>query len=246
MREKLKRIGNDKRHTFQGIFQFNGYKTDRYKNNLEYENPTFMLANLKIVQADSIELITDHIWMNLTKQFLKFGWLESEDMVQFDGRITSYTSKKGINYKIERPSKVKIFRKGVEINDSSTLNFFAREEIVEEIKKQNRNYYEARDFFFENYLSVPNYFKLKENWSEIQAVIVIGEERYTSEQFKEGFKDRNSLIDLYNKIQETDEHDLCQEFYNGLVSQKNRIDSNDVKNYLLKIENVDYGRAYFD
>lgn len=126
------------------------------------------------------------------------------------------------------------------------MNFSAREEIVEEIKKQNRNYYEARDFFFENYLSVPNYFKLKENWFEIQAVIVIGEERYTSEQFKEDFKDRNSLIDLYNKIQETDEHDLCQEFYNGLVSQKNRIDSNDVKNYLLKIENVDYGRAYFD
>lgn len=245
LREKLKKIGNDKRHTFQGMFEFNGFKTDRYKKNIEYENPTFMLADLKIVQADNIELITDHIWMNLTRQFLKFGWLESGDIVQFDGRITSYTSKKGIDYKIERPSKVKIFRKGVEIDGNSILNFSARDEIIEEIKKQNRNYYEARDFFFENYLSVPRYFKLKEKWPEIQAIIVIGEERYTGEKFKQIFKDRDSLIDLYNKIQETDQYNLQQEFYNGLISKENRINSNDVESYLLKFESYNYERDYF-
>ena len=103
MREKLRKIGNDERHTFQGIFEFNGYKTDKYKYGQEYENATFMLSNLKIVQENNLEMVTDHIWMNLTKQFLKFGWLQKGDMVQFDGRIKSYTSKKGINYKIERP-----------------------------------------------------------------------------------------------------------------------------------------------
>lgn len=48
MREKLKKLGDDVRHTFQGTFEFNGYKTDRYKNNLEYENPTFLLTDLKL------------------------------------------------------------------------------------------------------------------------------------------------------------------------------------------------------
>lgn len=246
LREKLKRIGNDKRHTFQGIFQWSGYKTERYKNNLEYENPTFMLANLKIVQADNLELVTDHVWMNLTKQFLKFGWLKKGDIVQFNGRIKSYMSKKGINYKIERPSKVKILRTGIEISESSALNLSTRYEIVEEIKRQNREYYEARDFFFENYLSVPRYFKLKEKWPEIQAVVAINENRYTSDQFKQVFKDRDSLIDLYKKIQETDKYNLQKEFYNGLVSNKNRIDLNEVEGYLHKIENFDYGRGYFD
>ena len=246
LREKLKKLGDKKRHTFQGTFEFNGYKKDKYKFGQEYENATFMLSNLKIVQGDNLELVTDHIWMNLTKQFLKFGWLKKGDMVQFDGRIKSYSSKKGINYKIERPSKVKVFRKGTEINESSALKISTRYEIVEDIKRQNREYYEARDFFFENYFSVPRYFKLKEKWPEIQAVVAINENRYTSEQFKQVFKDRDSLVDLYKKIQETDKYNLQKEFYNGLVSNKNRIDLNEVEGYLHKIENFDYGRGYFD
>jgi hypothetical protein len=202
LREKLKKIGNDERHTFQGTFEFNGFKTDKYKYGYEYENATFMLSNLKIFQGNNVELVTDHIWMNLTKQFLKFGWLEKGDIVQFNGRIKSYASRKGKNYKIERPSKVKILRKGIEINEDSALHLCTRDEIIEKIKEQNREYYEARDFFFENYLSVPCYFKMKEKWSEIQAVIVLDGYRYTSEQFKLAFKDRESLIALYNKIQE--------------------------------------------
>lgn len=151
-----------------------------------------------------------------------------------------------MNYKIERPSKVKILRKEIEVEENSNLNFFTRNEIVEEIKRQNKNYYEARDFFCENYLKAPRYFKLKEKWPEIQAIIVIGEERYTSNQLKKIFKDRDALIDLYNKVQETDEYNLQQGFYNGLVSQKNRINSNDVESYLLKIKEAEYGRDYFD
>lgn len=99
---------------------------------------------------------------------------------------------------------------------------------------------------FENYFSVPRYFKLKEKWPEIQAVVAINENRYTSEQFKQVFKDRDSLVDLYKKIQETDKYNLQKEFYNGLVSNKNRIDLNEVEGYLHKIENFDYGRGYFD
>ena len=76
-------------------------------------------------------------------------------MVQFDGRIKSYSSKKGINYKIERPSKVKVFRKGTEINESSALKISTRYEIVEDIKRQNREYYEARDFFLRTISAFP-------------------------------------------------------------------------------------------
>ncbi|MEQ7039449.1 hypothetical protein ABQD66_06665 [Enterococcus hirae] len=86
MREKLRKIGNDERHTFQGIFEFNGYKTDKYKYGQEYENATFMLSNLKIVQENNLEMVTDHIWMNLTKQFLKFGWLQ-KDIIHYLGAI---------------------------------------------------------------------------------------------------------------------------------------------------------------
>ena len=60
------------------------------------------------------------------------------------------------------------------------------------------------------------------------------------------FKDSVYLVYVYKKIQETDKYNLQKEFYNGLVSNKNRIDLNEVEGYVHKIENFDYGRGYFD
>lgn len=74
-----------------------------------------MIADLKVFQKGTFELIADHLWMNLTKQFLTYGWLEKGDVLQFDGRITDDQSKQEKIYDIEQPTKVSIVRNGVEL-----------------------------------------------------------------------------------------------------------------------------------
>ena len=54
-------------------------------------------------------LVTDHLWFNYTKVFAVLGILHEGDVVSFNTRITSY-KKAGhqIDYKLERPTKVKL------------------------------------------------------------------------------------------------------------------------------------------
>lgn len=103
MRKELKRLGNNKRHTFIGEFVRTGYK-----NSYRTYTPTLMLKNIKL--ADTDQIITSHVWFNYGKHFLQLGELHEDDLIKFDARVDDYykgyiTSSKH-DYDLSRPTKV--------------------------------------------------------------------------------------------------------------------------------------------
>lgn len=101
-RTDLKKIGSQDRHTFTGRFERLGIK--EYKDKY---SPTILLCNVK----NDNEIVTDHLWFNYGKNFLKLGKLVKGDILQFDGRVGEYIKgyKHYLNdYKIKNPTNVKL------------------------------------------------------------------------------------------------------------------------------------------
>lgn len=117
IREKLEQLGYDHRFKFSGKFKKYGFKfNDRRKT---HASPTILLVDVKLIDGDDEIDMTDHLWFNLTKGFKYLGILADDDIISLYGRVTEYT--KGyqgsktdvdkpiqIDYKIERPSRVKL------------------------------------------------------------------------------------------------------------------------------------------
>lgn len=108
-RKNLQKIGATKRHRFRGTFEKYGFKFSDYKKH--YAKPTLLLREIYLIRENDIELISDHIWMNLTLGFNRLGILAKGDIVAFDGRVATYQKGyylKGYSkdYKISHPSKV--------------------------------------------------------------------------------------------------------------------------------------------
>lgn len=110
MRHKLASLGNKKRHRIRGVFERRGLKSG-YRGEL----PTMLLQDLEaLVEGGWIE-VADHLWMNLSKEFLKYGLFRKGDVIEFDGRVDSYERKpcwKGHDYRIVYPTKVVAFKEG--------------------------------------------------------------------------------------------------------------------------------------
>lgn len=114
MRNTLKKIGKEERHTFIGTFVKTGQKSG-YKVPVE----TIMLKNIKTPDG---KMLTDHLWFTFTKGFKDVN-LQEGDIVQFDARVAEY--ERGyfgrreevyvpwsIDYKLSFPTKIKvIYRK---------------------------------------------------------------------------------------------------------------------------------------
>ena len=105
------------RRRFRGVFERFGKKVS-----YGHEKTTLLFKNVEDVETG--ELVTDHLWFNLTKAFDALN-LVSGDTVEFDARVTIY--EKGYrgrraettgrawsakDYKLSRPTKVE----GVESN----------------------------------------------------------------------------------------------------------------------------------
>ena len=86
MRDLLKQLGNDERHTFIGVFERFG-KRHGYKHSIE----TVLLKNIQLLSSDTNEPapIADHLWFDLTKGF-KQAKLNFHDVVKFDARVSLY------------------------------------------------------------------------------------------------------------------------------------------------------------
>ena len=109
MRKKLKQL-NEIRARFRGTFVRAGMKNG-YKGML----PTIMLKNVENIETK--EIVTEHLWFNLTKGFSALDLKEGE-IVEFDARVKSYT--KGYmgyrddiydkpveyDYKLSHPTKI--------------------------------------------------------------------------------------------------------------------------------------------
>ncbi len=83
MRTNLKNIGSDERHTYVATFERTGTK----KGYMGWPVETLLLVN--VCRADTDEVITDHLWFNLTKGFSEAN-LQKGDRVQFDARVAIY------------------------------------------------------------------------------------------------------------------------------------------------------------
>ncbi|MCI1553174.1 MAG: hypothetical protein LKH74_04550 [Levilactobacillus sp.] len=107
IRKRLARLGNDQRHRFQGTFERYGLKAG-YRG----QEATILLREVRLLGNQ--QLMTDHLWFNLTKGFQKLGQLKAGDVIQFDGRVNSYL--KGyqgnlfaateIDYQVSWPTKI--------------------------------------------------------------------------------------------------------------------------------------------
>lgn len=119
MREALKMIGSEERHTFYGTFARRGVKNG-------YKKPTKTVL-LKDIENSNNEIITTHLWFNLTKGFKKLN-LKPGDKVRFNGRIKPYLKGyKGnrldiyapieMDYLIYYPTKIEIIKKERKANE---------------------------------------------------------------------------------------------------------------------------------
>jgi hypothetical protein len=98
MRKKLaEEVGARKK--FQGVFARYGKKVN-YKG---YSEETVLVE--QIVDAETNQMMCDHLWFSLTKSFKKLN-LTSGDVLQFDARIKEYQKGyKNSAYKINNTTK---------------------------------------------------------------------------------------------------------------------------------------------
>lgn len=136
MRKKLKQIGNQERHTYQAEYGGVGFKRS-YKNHFL---PTLLLKNVRL----NNDLVTDHLWINYTKGFSKLGRLQDDDVIVFDGRVTSYvkgyfTEVHHREYGLERPSKIHLLNKRkTELMPDALKN---KNALVGYVMKVNKKFY---------------------------------------------------------------------------------------------------------
>lgn len=113
MRKELKKY-NGKRLRFSATIERFGEKP-AYRG---FPIQTLLLKNVTLI--DNKQMVTDHLWFTKGK-----SWDESKigDTIEFDARVTTYEKGyKGyrddiydspieIDYKLERPTKIKILKK---------------------------------------------------------------------------------------------------------------------------------------
>ena len=113
MRTALKMIGGEQRYSFYGTFARYGVK-----NGYKGPQKTVLLVDIK---NENKEIVTTHLWFNLTKGFKKLE-MQQGDVVTFKGRIKPYI--KGyrgrredvfapieMDYQIQYPTQIKIVKR---------------------------------------------------------------------------------------------------------------------------------------
>lgn len=111
MREELKDLTSESRHEFVGKFSRSGFKSDFIATTgVTVYKPTLVLTD--VVLASSNEQVSDHLWFNYTKGFLKLGELHEGDLIKFTARVNNYSTSKKTDYKLSYPRKISRVDKG--------------------------------------------------------------------------------------------------------------------------------------
>ncbi len=114
-RKKLKEIGMEKRNRFVGTVEKFGIKNG-FKGLID----TILLINIKLEGSE--EIITEHLWFNLCKQFRDLN-LQKGDVIALNARVAKY--QKGYrggreleipkplagDYKLQRPTKATVVKR---------------------------------------------------------------------------------------------------------------------------------------
>lgn len=123
-RLKLKQIGTEERKRYVGTVDKFGIRRG-FKGLID----TILLINIKLEGSE--EIITDHLWFDLGKQFSDLN-LQKGDIIAFNARVAKY--KKGYyggreleipkppagDYKLQRPTKVTVVKR-VDNSDESLI-----------------------------------------------------------------------------------------------------------------------------
>lgn len=106
MRENLKQL-NGVRVRFTGVFEKYGLKS-AYKG---LPLQTLLLQDIK----RNGDLLTDHLWFNLTKGFDGLGNLYPGDVVAFDARVgpyvKGYAEDREVDFNLKRLTKVELIKR---------------------------------------------------------------------------------------------------------------------------------------
>jgi len=103
MRSKLKNIGSETRKRYRATVGRMGIKSNNFKN---FPERTIVLNN--VIDTETNEEITDHLWFTVGKQLKKLK-LKAGDVISFNARVGTY--KKGYrhdikDYKLNRMTKI--------------------------------------------------------------------------------------------------------------------------------------------
>jgi hypothetical protein len=108
LRTELKKM-DEQRELFKGVFRKYGLKSG-------YRGPSTETILLVSIRDGNGNLISDHLWFNMTKGFEQLGTLKEGDSVQFEARVKRY--RKGYihrgagideskyDYKLSHPTKI--------------------------------------------------------------------------------------------------------------------------------------------
>lgn len=198
-REKLYKLDNKERFTFSGTFKETGYKVS-YRNYFkDFEEPTFMLEDVKVLNPNTNkwEYVCDHLWLNYSKLFKYFYPIKKGDIVTFNGRVALYDYKDGTNVKVKMPSKVRVTdSKGVD-KEKTKEPVIDDEELIKKIKEENKEYYNARDYF-DNLFFNPYYTYCMYRYGGVRIELNVEGKWFQKEFFKKKFKKREQIVELYN------------------------------------------------
>lgn len=114
MRKNLKKMDGE-RKIFRAIFE-------RYGSKTAYKGPPLRTILLKnIVDLETNEIVTDHLWFNFTKGFEALGELSPGTRLEFEARVKPYEAgykgwdwEKSLenpvreDYKLAWPTKIKV------------------------------------------------------------------------------------------------------------------------------------------
>lgn len=199
-REKLANLKTDKRHRFRGVYKYSGYKNSGWSGaNGPIYLPTFMIVNVEVLDKEKDEWIpvTDHLWMNYSTYFKRYYPMEQGDVIFFDGRITEYRYRGGVNVRIERPTKVIVERSGEKLEEhkDDILEDFV---LVDKFMKENEKYYKARDFFADLY-KIPRFFFSMEHYGGVDVELFLDDSWVKKADFYKENVDREDIMAIYDR-----------------------------------------------
>lgn len=105
MRTALRDLDGQRFTITATVKRYGGKLTNIEKLSVYSWQETILLVDVR--HAESGKLLTDHVWFKVGKTFERLN-AKTGDTIQFDARVDEYHKKAGIDYHLERPTKMKI------------------------------------------------------------------------------------------------------------------------------------------
>lgn len=139
MRQAFKKRDGERFTLKATVKRYGGKLTEISRLGVYSWQETILLVD--VIDASTGEYLTDHVWFKVGLTFERL-MAQTGDTIQFDARIDSYVKRSGIDYHLERPTKIKVL--------SSNTTLFSEETArhpgtgIEYAKKLKQQYQKER------------------------------------------------------------------------------------------------------